>query len=152
MIEVPSGKQSADMHIGSYLGYLAGKKCKVVIVSRDTDYDNVIKFWKRERGLDVSRSSQIRTKKAKGKKEKDVPVPETYDTPKPTHSEVNLAVIRKLHNSELEINYLEVGQVASIAVRNLDKEDGKGQTKDAIADLFGKKRGKQIYQQIKDLI
>ena len=28
MEEVPAGKQSADMHIGSYLGYLAGKNGK----------------------------------------------------------------------------------------------------------------------------
>ena len=53
MIEVPTGKQSADMHIGSYLGYLAGKSgknCNVVIVSKDTDFDKVIKFWK-ENGI-----------------------------------------------------------------------------------------------------
>ena len=35
MIEVPAGKQSADIHIGSYLGYLAGinkgKDCRIVI-------------------------------------------------------------------------------------------------------------------------
>lgn len=36
MEKVPSGNQSADMHIVSYLGFLAGnygKSCKVVIVS-----------------------------------------------------------------------------------------------------------------------
>ena len=34
MIEIPAGKQSADIHIGSYLGYLAGKsKCNIVIIS-----------------------------------------------------------------------------------------------------------------------
>ena len=49
-IEVPAGKQSADMHIGSYLGYLIGmntnKKINVVIISKDKDYDNLITFWK----------------------------------------------------------------------------------------------------------
>lgn len=62
MIEVSAGKQSADMHIGSYLGYLAGKKgknCNVVIVSKDTDYDNVIKFWKKKTGIIASRAQQI---------------------------------------------------------------------------------------------
>lgn len=69
MIEVSAGKQSADMHIGSYLGYLAGKKgknCNVVIVSRDTDYDNVIKFWKKKTGIAASRAQQIGKKCAPG--------------------------------------------------------------------------------------
>lgn len=65
MLEVPAGKQSADMHIGSYLGYLAGKNgknCSVVIVSNDTDFDNVIKFWKQKTGIGASRTEQIKKK------------------------------------------------------------------------------------------
>lgn len=65
MIEVPAGKQSADMHIGSYLGYLSGKNgknCRVVIVSKDTDFDNVIKFWKQKTGIVASRTEQIKKK------------------------------------------------------------------------------------------
>lgn len=65
MIEVPAGKQSADMHIGSYLGYLAGKNgknCSVVIVSKDTDFDNVIKFWKKKTEIAASRTEQIKKK------------------------------------------------------------------------------------------
>lgn len=49
MIEVPTGKQSADMYIGSCLGYLMGKyhskDCRIVVISRDTDYDNLIESW-----------------------------------------------------------------------------------------------------------
>ena len=60
MIEIPAGKQSADIHIGSYLGYLAGKsKCNIVIISNDTDFDNVIKFWKKELGISVSRKKKL---------------------------------------------------------------------------------------------
>lgn len=65
MIEVPAGKQSADMHIGSFLGYLSGKNgknCSVVIVSKDTDFDNVIKFWKQKTGIVASRTEQIKKK------------------------------------------------------------------------------------------
>ena len=65
MIEVPAGKQSADMHIGSYLGYLAGKKgknCCVVIISKDNDFDNVIRFWKQKTGIVASRNEQIKKK------------------------------------------------------------------------------------------
>lgn len=63
MYEVPAGKQSADIHISSYLGYLTGKhevnKCSIVIVSKDTDFDNVIKFWKNKAGLKITRKQQI---------------------------------------------------------------------------------------------
>ena len=64
MIEVPAGKQSADIHIGSYLGYISGKNvgkdCSVVIISKDTDFDNVIKFWKDKAKIKVSRAQQIK--------------------------------------------------------------------------------------------
>jgi hypothetical protein len=65
MIKVPAGKQSADIHIASYLGYLVGKNgknCNIVIVSKDTDYDNVINFWKEKAGIGVSRVQQIKKK------------------------------------------------------------------------------------------
>ncbi len=43
---VAVGKQSLDMHLVSYLGYLLGKneneKARYIIISQDTDYDNVI--------------------------------------------------------------------------------------------------------------
>lgn len=61
MIEIPAGKQSVDIHIGSYLGYLAGqKKCNIVIISNDTDYDNVIEFWKKELSISISRKEKIK--------------------------------------------------------------------------------------------
>ncbi len=69
MLEVPSGKQSADMHIVSYLGYLAGKNgknCNVVIVSRDTDFDNVVAFWRDKTGIKASREQQIKKKTVSG--------------------------------------------------------------------------------------
>lgn len=47
---IPAGKQSLDMHLIAYLGYLIGKndtqKYKYIIVSKDNDYDNVISFFK----------------------------------------------------------------------------------------------------------
>lgn len=69
MIEVPAGKQSADIHIGSYLGYLTGinkgRDCSIVIVSKDTDFDNVIKFWKEKTGVKSSRAQQIKVSTTK---------------------------------------------------------------------------------------
>lgn len=74
MIEVPAGKQSADIHIGSYLGYLTGinkgRDCSIVIVSKDTDFDNVIKFWKEETGVKFSRAQQIKVSSPKATTDK----------------------------------------------------------------------------------
>ena len=75
MTEVPAGDQSADMHICSYIGYLAGinsvkkEQCTVIIVSNDTDYDNVINFWNKIGDIKATRTSHIRAQKPKPKKE-----------------------------------------------------------------------------------
>ncbi len=47
-IKVAAGKQSLDMHLISYLGYLIcekGNNTEFVIVSNDTGYDGVLRFW-----------------------------------------------------------------------------------------------------------
>lgn len=59
---VPVRKQSLDMHLVSYLGYLlgtCGKQNSYVIVSKDTDYDNIIKFWKDKGYANISRKHAI---------------------------------------------------------------------------------------------
>ncbi len=59
--KVPTGSQSADMHIVSYMGYLLGKKeksrIKIIIISKDKDYDDLIKFWSEM--ADISRMPKI---------------------------------------------------------------------------------------------
>lgn len=59
---VPVRKQSLDMHLVSYLGHLLGihgNQYSYVIVSKDTDYDNIIKFWKEEGYPNISRKPAI---------------------------------------------------------------------------------------------
>lgn len=59
---VPVGKQSLDMHLVSYLGYLLGvhgKRSAYVIVSNDKDFDNIISFWKEKGYTNISRKSAI---------------------------------------------------------------------------------------------
>lgn len=57
-IKVPVKKQSLDMHLASYIGYLIGRhkgeQCKFVIISMDNDYDNIISFWRKKK-VDVVR-------------------------------------------------------------------------------------------------
>ncbi|MCR4652469.1 MAG: hypothetical protein K5744_02115 [Eubacterium sp.] len=59
-MEVPPGKQSADAHINTFIGYYVCRKCNVVVVSKDHGYDNVIEFWKKKTGLKIKRKEQIK--------------------------------------------------------------------------------------------
>lgn len=59
---VPARKQSLDMHLVSYLGHLLGihgKQCAYIIISNDTDYDNIIEFWKEEGYPNITRRQKI---------------------------------------------------------------------------------------------
>ena len=59
---VPVRKQSLDMHLVSYLGHLLGvygKECSYVIISKDKDYDNIVKFWKEEGYPNISRKEKF---------------------------------------------------------------------------------------------
>ena len=73
--KVPTGNQSADMHLGSYLGYLIGKECtgqdeecKIVVISKDTGFDHIIEFWKAEKNVKISRNEKISGKQIQTKK------------------------------------------------------------------------------------
>lgn len=60
--KVPVRKQSLDMHLVSYLGYLLGnhtEQCAYVIVSKDTDYDNIIKYWRDKGYKQIKRKAQV---------------------------------------------------------------------------------------------
>lgn len=68
---VPVRKQSLDMHLVSYLGYLLGvngSQCAYVIISKDKDYDNIIKFWRDEGYPNISRKQKIPGNSANQKK------------------------------------------------------------------------------------
>lgn len=63
--KVPVRKQSLDMHLVSYLGYLLGshaEQCAYVIVSKDTDYDNIIKYWRDKGYKQIKRKAQVAEK------------------------------------------------------------------------------------------
>ncbi len=63
MEKIAAGKQSVDIHIGSWLGYLSGihqDDHRVVIVSKDTDFDHLMEYWHEKTGIHVSRRHQIK--------------------------------------------------------------------------------------------
>lgn len=158
MIEVPAGKQSADMHIGSYIGYLVGKngnKCKVVVVSKDTDFDKVIDFWKKMAGIAASRSQQIKktetnsAAKPAASKEKQSEGNAAKENVK-DKSDVNAEIQKAL--SKAGISNDIVSYVTSIAVKNLSVKNGKQQTYRMIISKYGQDKGLAIYNHIKKKI
>ena len=51
VIKVAAGKQSLDMHLISLLGYLVhkhGTEDRYIVVSKDTGYDSVLRYWTAE--------------------------------------------------------------------------------------------------------
>lgn len=84
---VPVRKQSLDMHLVSYLGFLLGtygKQSKYIIVSNDKDYDNIIRYWREEGYVNVLRESKILSTKNVPKEEVKKVASETV--PVTTHS------------------------------------------------------------------
>ena len=62
--EVPASRQSVDMNLVSFLGYLIAKNetanCRYIIISKDTDYDNVITFWLKWKHIVIERREKIK--------------------------------------------------------------------------------------------
>lgn len=82
--EVPAKSQSVDMHLVSFLGYLLGKNNPVptiVILSNDTDYDDICQFWKTERSIHVVRRDHFEEPKPVVQKK---PASKAKATNKPT--------------------------------------------------------------------
>lgn len=115
---VPSGRQSLDMHLVSYLGYLIGTngnmKCKYVIVSKDTNYDNVISFLKRLSPSDIMRQPTIaNTNTANGTNAAIAP-PQNQSQ---LHAKVQCAI------SDANYDQSTINNVASIVVKHYGEDN-----------------------------
>ena len=138
MIKVPAGKQSADMHIGSYLGYLIGndkKDSTFAIVSKDTDYDNIISFWNNGKSRKVCRINQISKSNQEIPKEttESKNVKDSYET-----------ILCKAGYSKDIITYVE-----SVIVKNKCSKNSKQLIYRAIIKKYGQVKGLEIYTLIK---
>lgn len=157
MIEVPAGKQSTDIHIGSYLGYLAGKyvsenkakSCRVVIISKDTDYDNLIKFWTNGTEIKASRSLQI--KKAMPKSTSSKQAVDSPNKTTQTAGQKKCAANVKVQQILSKANFANdiTNYVASVVTKNIGVKNGKQQIYRTIISKYGQNKGLNIYNHIK---
>ncbi len=110
--EVPAGKQSLDMHIASFVGYLVGmhgKDCKVVIVSKDNDYNDIISYWNKQ-GYKISRFDKIGADN-----------PETKQNPESSKkTKLNQEIMQKIREAGYDATV--ANKVAHIVSTYYDKE------------------------------
>lgn len=130
--KVPAGKQSLDMHLVAYLGYLIGtngnKKCKYVIVSRDTGYQKVVSFLKKQRPVEIicqtginpesqnnanKNSVAARTASTAGKNSKTV-------TAAKQKTELNTKIQKAVSNAGYKKS--DINKIASIVVKHYGED------------------------------
>ena len=175
--KVPTGNQSADMHLGSYLGYLIGKECtgqdeecKIVVISKDTGFDHIIEFWKAEKNVKISRNEkisgkQVQTRKQVKKqtgKEKDKQVAEqseNQNTKKPKQKIIDMKAGTKRLQQELILVLDKAGMskevvnyVSTTVEKNAEDKNRKQQIYRSIISKYGQTKGLNIYNHIKKKI
>ena len=127
--QVPARSQSVDMHLVSFLGRLIGVRgatCQYVVISNDTDFDNIVNFWKTRENIDVKRQGRL----TPSKKTPETTVPKRVESPPtspaPTSvlpSNVNLNNLIQKAVANAGFPNQTVGKVASIVCKNRDEND-----------------------------
>lgn len=127
-IKTITGKQSLDMCLSSYVGYLitSNPDEEYYIVSNDCDYDAVINFW-RDRGIQISRITR---------------------TPKTVKH--NALMIQTLRSFAVPTN--TTGEIASIVANLYLQTRGKQKIYLELIKKYGKATGGKYYNYIKKLI
>ena len=157
--EVPAKSQSVDMHLVSWLGYLLaeGEDARYVIVSNDTDYDGIIRFWKAQKGVSVQRRANMKNAGPQ-KPTLSAKKPEAGDRPaqgagKPAARDkvaLNQAVQLALGRAGIDNN--QIGYVASRVAKHYGKDHCKQGVYRDIISKFGQKKGLEVYNCIRSLL
>lgn len=171
--KVPTGNQSADMHLGSYLGYLLGtecadqnEECKIVVISKDTGFDNIIEFWKAEKGMRISRSEKISGKQVQTKKQhtrqsenQSVKLSKQKKAVKQTKKIIDMnAGVKKLQQELTQVLDKAgmpkevVNYVSTTVEKNAEDKNRKQQIYRSIVSQYGQTKGLNIYNHIKKKI
>lgn len=164
LYEVPSGKQSLDMHLVSYLGYLIGineeNKCRYVIVSKDTDYNNIVSFLKNN----TYGSSGIICKKdiaavQKESSSKILTTVKSVNTVANRNKVTNISKQKTKLNTEIQRALSDTGwyvqvinKVASIVVKHYGEDMFERDIHNELVSFYGKNDGREIYQDIKEVL
>lgn len=159
-VPVVQGSQSLDMHLVSFLGYLIGqdKDSSYVIVSKDTDYDKIIKFWKEKASADISRVDKISSKTKKNTSTEGESVSKKSGNankgtkPKAT----NLAQLKMSMNGDIQKAVSKIydqsvaNEVASITVKLLGSDNMPMKIHTELTKKYT--NGVEVYASIKSIV
>jgi hypothetical protein len=164
------------MHLVYYLGYLLGKHDPtpdIVILSNDTDYDDIVLFWKTELNVTVVRRDHFEDPKPSAPKKAAEKAKATGKTaakekapasekapaakekaPKPVEPKdktaVNNAVLKTLSAAKYDNEI--VSFCASQVTKLFTEKNGKQLIYRSIISKYGQEQGLEIYRQIKKLL
>ena len=143
--KVPAGKESLDMNLVSFLGYLIhknkGKKVIYIIISQDRGYDKVIQYWKEEKGVVIARGSCFEIEINSKEKQPNCPNKKM---------KVNLDVQQVLAKEKVKGEF--VNGVASIVSKNYKMTNRKQVIYLTLLSRYGKQDGLHLYNLIKHLL
>ena len=143
--KVPAGKESLDMNLVSFLGYLIsknkGREVIYLIHSQDRGYDKVIQYWEEEKGVVIARrnSFEIKTKP----EEKQINCPNKK-------MKINLDVQQVLAKEKIKGEF--VNGVASAVAKNYEINNRKQVIYLTLLSRYGKQDGLHLYNLIKHLL
>lgn len=135
LISCNKGKNALDFQLISYLGYLlkSAAKTEYTIISNDTGYDPVVKFWK-DKGYVVTRMtvSQLKSRKAVEGMEQKVGNKEMVER------------LSDILDSKFDIDIEEVGSILCChSSEKLQQIHGQ------LAHTFGQTIGSAVYKELK---
>jgi len=176
-IRVSAGKQQADMHIVSFLGFLIGQEKlddRYVIVSIDRDYDKTVAFWNSRAGANnrVCRQERIEAtvtgisdhrnetrvfhKPAVNKSTeiRFAKPKKAAKVPQKNHVQIYGKAARSL-TAKLKsqgIKRTEAEFAVQVMLENKYRKNYKQRVYNELVRQYGVQKGKRIYCQIKDLL
>lgn len=156
--KIPVGNQSLDMHLVSYLGYLIGKNttqiCKYIIVGKDTDYDNIIAFWKEHDCPNISRQNQIEIPSQKKSLKSTVVTDSTCVTDKKrrTISQTKVLINTEIQQALSKARYktTAINKIASIVVKHYGEEQYANNVRNELQNNYSD--FSDVYQIVKPII
>lgn len=144
---IPAGRQSLDMHLIAYLGYLIGKNSnsRYVIVSNDTDFDPIISFLKSDisPSISITRQAKIAAALPKDPAQKPTEAQITAQQKIALNTEIQRAISNAGYTQPI------INEVASMVVKHYGENNAKQVIYRAIIKKYGQKQGQKIYQHVR---
>ena len=159
-VQCYTGPNALDFQLVSSLGFFCAndvkKENKYIIVSKDTGYDAIIRFWK-DRGYDISKVESLGENSDKALRAGLNKIHETPEKTKPSTYTQRLELIESRIDTLLKgsgYSRTEKKDIASIvcAIYDVEEKQRMYNIHRDIVNLYGQKPGTKMYQNVKTAI